>query len=136
MIQRIRKLIGMDKRSGGGDDRGVDLLSDDLLHDILSRLPALSFASAACVSRSWRRIAGAVLSRPKLAAAISLNHSFQVFYIIDKCMVLFFFFLVVHHIVVCFSGNFGKICLDLWILPFFFVHDVGCYRGGSAFGSP
>ncbi|CBI15680.3 hypothetical protein VitviT2T_025661 [Vitis vinifera] len=63
----------MERGRGGG----VALLSEDLLQNILSRLPALSFANAGCVSRSWRRAAGDVLSRPKLASAISLNPSFQ-----------------------------------------------------------
>ena len=54
-----------------GKEGGVNLLSEDVLQNILSRLPALSYASAACVSR----VAGAVLSRPKIASAICLNPS-------------------------------------------------------------
>ncbi|XP_061988160.1 F-box/LRR-repeat protein At5g63520-like isoform X1 [Rosa rugosa] len=54
------------------------LLNDDLLHDILARLPAPSFASAACVSKSWSRTCTLILSRPKLASALSLNPSLQV----------------------------------------------------------
>ena len=62
---------------GRGKGGGVDLLSEDVLQDILSRLPALSYASAACVSRSGRRVAAAVLSRPKLASAMSTNPSYE-----------------------------------------------------------
>lgn len=54
------------------------LMTDDLLLNILSRLPALSFASAACVSKSWNRLCNRVLSRPKLATALSLDPSPQV----------------------------------------------------------
>ncbi|KAF5476531.1 hypothetical protein F2P56_003278 [Juglans regia] len=51
-------------------------INDDLLHNILSRLPALSFASAACVSKSWNHLCNRILlSRPKLASALSLNPS-------------------------------------------------------------
>ncbi|KAI5329509.1 hypothetical protein L3X38_028906 [Prunus dulcis] len=50
-------------------------INDDLLHNILSRLPALSFASAACVSKSWNQICSRILSRPKLASALSLHPS-------------------------------------------------------------
>ncbi|XP_057972533.1 F-box/LRR-repeat protein At5g63520 [Malania oleifera] len=52
-----------------------DLVTEDLLQNILSRLPALSFASAACVSRSWNHVCAYILSRPKLASALSLNRS-------------------------------------------------------------
>ncbi|KAI7732284.1 hypothetical protein M8C21_027997, partial [Ambrosia artemisiifolia] len=55
----------------------IDLISDDLLHNIVSRLPATSFASAACVSRSWNLICGRLLCRPKLSSAYSLNPSLQ-----------------------------------------------------------
>ncbi|CAN6585586.1 unnamed protein product [Malus baccata var. baccata] len=50
-------------------------ISDDLLHNILSRLPALTFASAACVSKSWNQICSRILNRPKLASALSLHPS-------------------------------------------------------------
>ncbi|XP_062115919.1 F-box/LRR-repeat protein At5g63520 isoform X2 [Humulus lupulus] len=50
-------------------------LTDDLLHNILSRLPAVSFASAACVSKSWNQLCNQVLSRPKLTSALSLDPS-------------------------------------------------------------
>ncbi|XP_068306086.1 F-box/LRR-repeat protein At5g63520-like isoform X2 [Pyrus communis] len=50
-------------------------INDDLLQKILSRLPALSFASAACVSKSWNQICSRILTRPKLASALSLHPS-------------------------------------------------------------
>ncbi|EXB25253.1 F-box/LRR-repeat protein [Morus notabilis] len=67
---------------------GFFLLTDDLLHNILARLPAPSFASAACVSKSWNRVSSQVLSRPKLASALSLDPSPQVAVreVIDKVL--------------------------------------------------
>ncbi|KAJ0617593.1 putative F-box domain, FIST, C-domain, F-box-like domain superfamily protein [Helianthus annuus] len=56
----------------------IDLIGEDLLHNIVARLPATSFASAACVSRSWNLVCDRVLCRPKLSAACSFNHSLQV----------------------------------------------------------
>ena len=49
------------------------LLNDDVLQNILARLPALSFASATCVSKLWNRVCNRVLSRPKFASALSLD---------------------------------------------------------------
>ncbi|KAF8036984.1 hypothetical protein BT93_B0035 [Corymbia citriodora subsp. variegata] len=61
---------------GGGRGRGsMASMSEDLVANIVGRLPALSFASAACVCRSWRRVCSQILSRPKLASALSLNPS-------------------------------------------------------------
>ncbi|KAL5543881.1 hypothetical protein UlMin_007665 [Ulmus minor] len=57
---------------------GFARLTDDLLHNVLSKLPAVSFASAACVCKSWNRICNQVLSRPKLASALSLDPSPQI----------------------------------------------------------
>ncbi|KAF7834000.1 F-box/LRR-repeat protein [Senna tora] len=54
---------------------GFDGLTEDLLFNILARLPAQSFASAACVTKSWNHICKRVLSRPKLASALSLKPS-------------------------------------------------------------
>ncbi|KDP22600.1 hypothetical protein JCGZ_26431 [Jatropha curcas] len=54
---------------------GFPLVSEDVMENILSRLPALSFASAACVNKSWNEVCGRILSRPKLASALSLNPS-------------------------------------------------------------
>ncbi|XP_059661667.1 F-box/LRR-repeat protein At5g63520 isoform X1 [Cornus florida] len=64
------------ERHGGRS--GIDLIGEDLLQTVLSRLPALSFASAACVSRSWNTVCKRILSRPKLSSALSLNPSLQV----------------------------------------------------------
>ncbi|KAK9926617.1 hypothetical protein M0R45_023834 [Rubus argutus] len=61
--------------AGGGL---FSLINDDLLHNILARLPALSFASAACVSKSWSQICSRILSRPKFASALSLHPSLAV----------------------------------------------------------
>ncbi|GMP34167.1 hypothetical protein CsSME_00007153 [Camellia sinensis var. sinensis] len=55
----------------------IDLIGEYLLQNILSRLPALSFASAACVSRSWNSLCNLLLSRPKLSSAFSLNPSLR-----------------------------------------------------------
>ncbi|KAF5730961.1 hypothetical protein HS088_TW19G00564 [Tripterygium wilfordii] len=52
---------------------GFSLLNTDVLHDILSRLPADAFASAACVNKSWNKACKGILSTPKLASALSLN---------------------------------------------------------------
>ncbi|KAJ7957228.1 F-box/LRR-repeat protein [Quillaja saponaria] len=57
---------------------GFGLINEDLVHNILARLPAPSFASAACVSKSWNSICNRILSRPKLSSALSLNPSFAV----------------------------------------------------------
>ncbi|KAK3439739.1 hypothetical protein EUGRSUZ_B00095 [Eucalyptus grandis] len=54
---------------------GVASMSEDLLANIVRRLPATSFAAAACVCTSWRRACSQILSRPKLASALSLNPS-------------------------------------------------------------
>ncbi|KAJ0938537.1 putative F-box domain-containing protein [Helianthus annuus] len=55
----------------------IDIIGEDLLQSIVSRLPATSFASAACVSRSWNLLCERVLSRPKLSSACSVNPSLQ-----------------------------------------------------------
>lgn len=62
-------------KMGGG---GFAKVNDDILQNILFRLPALSFASAACVSKSWNKVCDRVLSCPKLASALSLNPSLPV----------------------------------------------------------
>ncbi|KAI3737434.1 hypothetical protein L2E82_27436 [Cichorium intybus] len=56
----------------------IDLIGEDLLQNIVARLPAFSFASAACVSRSWNLVCDRVLCRPKLSSACSFNPSLQV----------------------------------------------------------
>ncbi|KAI7732281.1 hypothetical protein M8C21_027994, partial [Ambrosia artemisiifolia] len=55
----------------------IDIIGEDLLHNIVSRLPATSFAYAACVSRSWNLVCERVLSRPKLVSACSFNPNFD-----------------------------------------------------------
>ncbi|CAL9244228.1 unnamed protein product [Arabidopsis halleri] len=46
-------------------------MNDDLLHNILLRLPAKSFAFASCVNRSWNSVCNRILSRPKMISAFS-----------------------------------------------------------------
>ncbi|KAJ6977788.1 hypothetical protein NC653_029628 [Populus alba x Populus x berolinensis] len=48
-------------------------INEDLVQNIIKRLPASSFASAACVSKSWNQICNQILSKPKFASAFSLN---------------------------------------------------------------
>ncbi|KAK9748301.1 hypothetical protein RND81_02G048800 [Saponaria officinalis] len=55
---------------------GISHLGNDLLENIIGKLPAQSFASAACVSRTWNDVCCRILSRPLIASAISLNPSF------------------------------------------------------------
>jgi hypothetical protein len=62
----------------GGGGLGFSQINDDVLQNILARLPALPFASAACVSKSWNRVCNRILTRPKLASALSLNPSLHV----------------------------------------------------------
>ncbi|XP_076939447.1 F-box/LRR-repeat protein At5g63520-like [Bidens hawaiensis] len=57
---------------------GIDLIGEDLLQNIVARLPATSFAYAACVNRSWNVVCERVLSRPKLSSACSFNPSLQI----------------------------------------------------------
>ncbi|KAJ0579725.1 putative F-box domain-containing protein [Helianthus annuus] len=56
----------------------IDDLNIDLLGNIVGRLPAVHFASADCVSRSWNRACRRVLSRPKLSSACSFNPDLEV----------------------------------------------------------
>ncbi|KAI3455057.1 hypothetical protein Pfo_011720 [Paulownia fortunei] len=67
---------------------GIDDLGDDLMQNILSRLPALHFASAACVSRSWNTLCNRILSSPKLSSAVSFNPSLEdaVNEVVDKVL--------------------------------------------------
>ncbi|KHG03214.1 hypothetical protein F383_27802 [Gossypium arboreum] len=55
------------------ETNGFSLMNEDLLRNILSRLPATSFASAATVSKTWNAACCHILSRPKLSSAISLK---------------------------------------------------------------
>ena len=56
-----------------------DEINGDVLQNILERLPAVWFASATCVSKQWNRVCNRILSRPKLASALSLNPSLDVY---------------------------------------------------------
>ncbi|XP_068665888.1 F-box/LRR-repeat protein At5g63520 isoform X2 [Aristolochia californica] len=67
-----RKLV----HEGTGDGR-ILALGVDLLHNILSRLPAVSFSRAAATCRTFRKICTRVLNRPKLLSALSLNTLLQ-----------------------------------------------------------
>ncbi|KAK7823258.1 F-box/LRR-repeat protein At5g63520 isoform X3 [Quercus suber] len=49
------------------------IINDDILEMILEKLPALSFASAACVSKSWNKVCNHILSSPKLSSALSYS---------------------------------------------------------------
>ncbi|KAG8379445.1 hypothetical protein BUALT_Bualt07G0089300 [Buddleja alternifolia] len=89
----LRSLKTMVKTQTGGKSiiitgTGIDDLGDDLVQNILIRLPALSFAWAACVSRSWNSICNRLLSSPKLSSALSFNHSLQnaVNEVVDKVL--------------------------------------------------
>ncbi|RDX96941.1 F-box/LRR-repeat protein [Mucuna pruriens] len=62
------------KASSDGNT-SLSMLNEDLLQNILARLPALPFASAACVNKSWNFLCNRILSRPKLSSALSLNPS-------------------------------------------------------------
>ncbi|XP_010249060.1 PREDICTED: F-box/LRR-repeat protein At5g63520 isoform X2 [Nelumbo nucifera] len=62
--------------AGGG--LGITSIGEDILQIILSKLPALSFASAACVSSTWHRLCALILSRPKLLSALSLNPRLEI----------------------------------------------------------
>ncbi|XP_050225088.1 F-box/LRR-repeat protein At5g63520-like [Mercurialis annua] len=56
---------------------GFTSVSEDVIENILTRLNALSFASASCVSKSWNNVCVRILSKPKLATALSLNPSLE-----------------------------------------------------------
>ncbi|XP_048136768.1 F-box/LRR-repeat protein At5g63520 isoform X2 [Rhodamnia argentea] len=86
---------------GSGRDRsGMASMSEDLMANIVGRLPAVSFAAAACVCKSWRRVCSQVLSRPKLASALSLNPSAHIALqeVVDKVLSepIFPHFAIVH----------------------------------------
>ncbi|XP_024007419.1 F-box/LRR-repeat protein At5g63520 [Eutrema salsugineum] len=51
------------------------VVSDDILGNIISRLPAKSFAAAACVNHVWNRVSDLILSRPRLASGLSVAES-------------------------------------------------------------
>ncbi|KAJ0111308.1 hypothetical protein Patl1_01241 [Pistacia atlantica] len=49
------------------------LKNEGLLYSILCKLPARSFASSACVCKTWHKVCNQILARPKIASAFSLN---------------------------------------------------------------
>jgi hypothetical protein len=51
----------------------IAAMNEDLLHNILLRLPAKSFAFASCVNRFWSSVCNRILSRPKMISAFSRN---------------------------------------------------------------
>ncbi|XP_070027816.1 F-box/LRR-repeat protein At5g63520 isoform X1 [Nicotiana tabacum] len=55
----------------------IDMIGEDLLHNILSKLPAVECAAAACVSRSWNLIITRLLSLPNLSSSLSRNPNLQ-----------------------------------------------------------
>ncbi|CAH2073733.1 unnamed protein product [Thlaspi arvense] len=61
------------KKTDMADMAFIESMNDDLLHNILLRLPAQSFGSASCVSRSWNCVCNRILSRPKMISAFSRN---------------------------------------------------------------
>ncbi|OMP07711.1 hypothetical protein COLO4_07120 [Corchorus olitorius] len=73
--EKNRSIPSLTKTKLKQQSKGFNLMNDDLLQKILSRLPATSFASAACVSKSWNAVCTRILSRPKLSSAVSLNRS-------------------------------------------------------------
>ncbi|KAL2515064.1 F-box domain [Forsythia ovata] len=78
-LQPLRKMFSI----------SVDDIGEDLIQNILCRLPASSFASAACVSRSWNSICNRILfSFPKLSSALSFNPSLEdaVSEVVDKVL--------------------------------------------------
>jgi hypothetical protein len=63
---------------------GFASINEDLFQNILKRIPALSFASAACVSKSWNRNCNQILYKPKLASSFSLNPVQKVCWVFKK----------------------------------------------------
>ncbi|XP_073125524.1 F-box/LRR-repeat protein At5g63520 [Henckelia pumila] len=82
-IRSLKKMVKMKEKTRsskvGGEDNVTEIsdLGEDLLQKILSRLPAVTFASAACVSRSWTAVCNRILSFPKLTSAISFNRCLE-----------------------------------------------------------
>ncbi|XP_073035940.1 F-box/LRR-repeat protein At5g63520 [Primulina eburnea] len=77
-IRSLKKMVKThSKVSGKNIITEISDLGEDLLQKILCRLPAVSFASAACVSRSWSSVCNRILSFPKLSSAISFNRCLE-----------------------------------------------------------
>lgn len=76
-----KKMLKAEEGTGSGSheiEASIEDLGNDLMLNILSRLPAPSFAAAACVSRSWSSLCHRVLSVPKLSSAVSFNPVLEV----------------------------------------------------------
>ncbi|MED6107642.1 hypothetical protein PIB30_015815 [Stylosanthes scabra] len=73
--RRSKKAELSNDANATGNGGSFGSVNDDLLQNILARLPARSFASAACVSKSWSSVCNRILTRPKLSSALSLNPS-------------------------------------------------------------
>ncbi|MED6172692.1 hypothetical protein PIB30_052322 [Stylosanthes scabra] len=73
--RRSKKAELSNEANATGNGGSFGSVNDDLLQNILARLPARSFASAACVSKSWSSVCNRILTRPKLSSALSLNPS-------------------------------------------------------------
>ncbi|KAF8089517.1 hypothetical protein N665_0503s0016 [Sinapis alba] len=61
------------EKSKKADTMFIGSMNDDLLQNILQRLPAKPFAFASCVNRSWNSVCNHILSRPKMVSAFSRN---------------------------------------------------------------
>ncbi|KAL6182645.1 hypothetical protein ACLB2K_044060 [Fragaria x ananassa] len=48
-------------------------INDDILQNILGRLPAVAFACSACVSKTWNRNCSSILCHPMFVSAMSVN---------------------------------------------------------------
>ncbi|XP_012842623.1 PREDICTED: F-box/LRR-repeat protein At5g63520-like isoform X2 [Erythranthe guttata] len=51
----------------------INDLGDDILENIMERLPFKSFMSAADVSRRWKKVCTCILSYPRFSSAVSFN---------------------------------------------------------------
>ncbi|KAM1035435.1 hypothetical protein ACFX13_039405 [Malus domestica] len=57
-----------------GREQGVfSRVDDEILQNILGRLPGVEFSSAVGVNTNWNKNFGQMLSRPKFSSALSLN---------------------------------------------------------------
>ncbi|XP_065860532.1 F-box/LRR-repeat protein At5g63520-like [Euphorbia lathyris] len=63
----MEKKMTMNMRSG------FSQVTEDVMENIFSRLPASAFSSAACVSKCWNHVCVRILKKPKFASAISLK---------------------------------------------------------------
>ena len=86
IISRRKKKMEKSKKT---DMAFIASMNDDLLQNILLRLPAKPFAFASCVNRSWNIVCNRILSRPKMVSAFSRNpHQFVSSETLISCKVL------------------------------------------------